>query len=332
MNKFQIFALIILSLISTSSCQRTTTVKVGFLLPNLVGERYQKEQAFFKDKVTALGGEALFASADYSDQLQIKQARDLIGQGVKVLVINAVNMNTAATIVREAHSAGIGVIAYDRLIRNADVDYYISFDNVKVGKMMAEYITRIKPEGNYLLLGGDKADLNAVLVKDGQMQVLSGPIHEGKINIGYDIYVEDWSTENAYMEVKRYLDLAGKAPDAILASNDEMAKGSAMALNEQGISGVLISGQDAELQSCRNIINDRQTMTIYKPLKVLAEKAAEVSFKMASGQPLEKTSSTMNNGFKEVPSILMEPVVVDKDNIRNTIVADGFYSESQLYN
>ncbi len=158
--------LIILALVS---CQKQQRVKIGFLLPNMVSGRYQKEKVYFTEKIQALGGEALVISADYDDQLQIKQAKELLEQGAKVLVVNPLNLNTAAAIIRSAHERNVPVIAYDRLIRNCDLDYFLTFDNEKVGKLMADYVTKIKPEGKYILLGGDKADQNAEWVKKGQL-------------------------------------------------------------------------------------------------------------------------------------------------------------------
>jgi D-xylose transport system substrate-binding protein len=325
--------LLVLIIIIAISCESSEKIKVGYLIPNTSSERYIKEQNFFREKIAALGGEALVASADYDDQKQIQQARELIAQGARVLVVNSVNMNTAAAIVRDAHENNVQVIAYDRLIKNSDLDYYISFDNVKVGKLMAEYVTRIKPDGNYLVIGGDKADLNAVLVKSGQLEVLSRFVNEGKIKIGYNIYVEDWSGENAYAEMQKYLNLSGAVPDAILSSYDGMSAGCMKALDEHNLTGkVLITGQDAELEACRNIVRDRQTMTIYKPLKAMAEKSAEIAFKMASGEDFEKPATTINNGQKDVPAILLEPIAVDKNNMKSIIIADGFYTEQQVYN
>ncbi|NJO69313.1 MAG: sugar ABC transporter substrate-binding protein [Bacteroidetes bacterium] len=308
-------------------------MKVGFLVPNLQSERYQREQALFTNKINELGGEALVASAEYDDKLQIDQASKMIKEGAKVLVVNSVNMNTAAAIVREAHENNVKVIAYDRVIQNCDLDIFISFDNVKVGKLMAEYTTRIKPEGNYVLIGGDKADLNAVLVKSGQLEVLEALVKNGKIKIIYNVYVEDWSGENAYQEMKRFLNLSEVKPDVILSSYDGMSLGCIKALDDHGLAGqVIITGQDAELEACRNIIQNRQTMTVYKPLKLLAENAAELSFKMAKGDKLSLPSTTIENGQKSVPAILLEPVAVDKENMKNKIIAEGFYTEAQVYN
>jgi len=155
---------------SLTSCLHNVKPKIGFLLPNLVSDRYLKEKEYFTKKIGELGGEAIIKSADYNDQLQIQQAQELISQGAKVLVVNSINLNSAAAIVRDAHDHNVKVIAYDRLISNCDLDYLLTFDNEKVGKLMTDYVTKLKPDGNYILLGGDKADKNAVWVKEGQME------------------------------------------------------------------------------------------------------------------------------------------------------------------
>lgn len=316
--------------ITLTSCENSDKLKVGFLFPNLKRERYLKEQVFFTKRIETLGGEAIIVSADDDDKRQIQQAKEMIDKGVKVLVVNSVNMNTAAAIVRIARENNIKVIAYDRLIKNCDLDFFLSFDNLKVGQLMAESIMKIKSEGNFILLGGDKADQNAVSVKNGQKEVLKK--YSGNIKIVYDIYIEDWDGENAYMELKRYLKLSGSIPDAILSSYDGMTTGCIKALKEYGSEGnVLITGQDAELEACRNIANGLQTSTVYKPIKIMAEQAAEIAFKMASEKDYDQPTA-VNNGYKEVPSLLLEPVLVEKSNLRNTIIADGFYTEAQIFN
>ena len=313
------------------SCSNSEKIKIGFLVPNTSDNRYLIEKKYFEEKVGALGGEALFASAEYDDKLQISQAKEMIEKGAKVLIVNSVNMNTAAAIVREAHENGVKVIAHDRLIKNSDPDFYISYDNIKVGKLMAEKLVNLKPEGNYVLLGGDKADENAVLVKTGQLEVLKK--YEGKINIAYNVYIEGWSGENAYQDLDKYLDLSDTIPDAILSSNDGIAIGCIKVLEKRGLAGkILISGQDAELESCRNIVKDFQTVTVYKPFRPMIEKATEIAFKMAQKEDFKLETSTINNGQKDVPSLLLDPIAVEKANMRNTIIADGVYTESQIYN
>lgn len=335
MNKKSIFGGILLFIVFAMlySCTGGDKIKVGYLIPNTKIERYKKEQVYFEEKIRELGGEAITLSAEYDDKLQIKQADELISKGVKVLVVNCVNQNTAAAIVRNAHEKNIKVIAYDRMISNCDLDYYLSFDNVEVGKQMAEYAMKLKPEGNYILLGGDRADKNAIFVKNGQLQVLDPAIQSGKVKIVYNIYVEDWSGENAEHDMVEFLKLTGITPDVILSSNDGMATGAIAALKLYNLDGkVVVTGQDAELAACRNIVQGRQSMTVYKPIKRLANAAAELAMQLAKRERIANAGTTISNGTKNVDAILLNPVVVDKDNLKATVIADGLLSESDVYN
>lgn len=332
MKAFKITSIILIFLVFLS-CSNSSKIKIGYLVPNLQSGRYAKEEQYFKEKIEQLGGEAFLASAEYDGKLQIQQAHEMLEKGAKALVVNSVNMNTAAAIVRDAHEHGAKVMAYDRIIRNSDLDYYISFDNTKVGEYMAQYALKYKPSGNYMLLGGDKNDMNAVLVKNGQLNALKKAISDGSVKVIYDIFVEDWSTENAYHEMKSYLQLSDVLPDVILSSYDGMSFGAIKALKENNndVSTMIITGQDAELFSLKSIVNNEQTMTVYKPLKAMAYKAAELSFAMASNEKIEKPAASISNGQKEVPAILLDPIVVDKNNIKTTIISDGFFKESDIY-
>jgi D-xylose transport system substrate-binding protein len=325
--KFVIYLLIFSTLISCSQKEP----RIGFLLPNLVLKRYLKEKELFSQKIKELGGSVTIFSADDKDNLQIQQAEDLIAQGTDVLVVCSVNSNTAAAIVRIAHTKNIPVIAYDRLIRNCNLDYFLSFDNDKVGTLMAEYVTKIKPSGKYILLGGDRGDQNAVWVKAGQLKTLEPMINSGKISIVYNIYIEDWSGENAKHEIKNYLDLSLDKPDVILSSNDGMATSVIELLKEYNLNkDILITGQDADIEACRNIVRGDQIMTVYKPLKDLAYKAAELAIKIAKGEKITDASVKVNNGKVDVTSLLLKPTIVDKDNIKSTVVADGFFLENEI--
>ncbi|MDP4209051.1 MAG: substrate-binding domain-containing protein [Bacteroidota bacterium] len=307
--------------------------KIGFLFPHLQSDRYVKEQKYFTDKIGELGGEAITAEAGADDKVQIKQASEMIEKGAKVLVLNAINVNTAAAIVREAKANKVSVIAYDRLVQNCDLDCFLSFDNEKVGKLMAEYLTKLKPEGNYILLGGDKDDQNALLVKKGQLSVLDPFLKSGKIKIIYSTFIESWSGDNARHEMEKYLDLGGLIPDAILSSYDGLSTGTIEMLKEQKITApILFSGQDAELAACRNIVAGTQAMTVYKSVRNLAYKAAELSMKLAKKEKLTDVSTTVSNGKKDVPSVLLDPVAVDKSNLKSTVIADDFHSEKEIYN
>jgi D-xylose transport system substrate-binding protein len=313
------------------SCTSNGDAKVGFLLPNLDINRYQKEMEFFSTRVKELGGEAVVVSADNLDEKQIAQASEMIQEGVKVLVINSVNQNTAAAIVREARASGVKVIAYDRLIRSEELDYYLSFDNVKVGKMMAEQAVKARPSGKYILLGGDKGDQNAIYVKSGQLEVLAPYIERGEIEIVYDIYVEDWSGDNAGHEIRKFLNLSPFTPDVILSSYDGMSTAAIKELTEKGLEGqVIVTGQDAELEACRNIYKGIQLMTVYKPVKNLAEMAADMAVSLAKGTQSIDSNETIEVLGKKIPAILLEPIVVHKDNLKETVIADGFHDENSI--
>jgi D-xylose transport system substrate-binding protein len=314
-----------------SSCSSRNSVKIGFMLPTLTQDRFPKERDYFIAKVKSLGGEVLFADAQFNDDLQVQQADDLINQGAQVLVIACVNKVKAAIIVRNAHRKNIKVIAYERIIVNCDLDYYVSFDNVKVGEQMANYAVKHKPQGSYVLLGGDKSDQNAIWVKQGQQNILDPLIKQGKIKITYDTYIEDWSPANAYFEMKKYLELGGEAPDAILSSYDGMSTGTINAFQENNSNLPVITGQNAELQACRNIVSGKQSMTVYKPFKLEAETAAEFAIKCAKGEQIDLGGKTINNGLIEVSSLLITPISVDAENMRSTIIASGFFKESEVY-
>lgn len=316
-----------------SSCSSHNQLKVGFLFPNMVSDRYLKEKIYFSEKIIELGGDTMIRSADYSDQKQIEQAKELISKGVKVLIVNPLNLNTAAAIIRDAHEHNVPVIAYDRLIKNCDLDFFLTFDNEKVGRLMAYYAMKLKPEGNYVILGGDKADMNAVWVKKGQLDALAPSINAGKIKIVYNVFVEDWSGENANFMMKKYFNLSGEIPDVILSSYDGLSTGTIELFDKYNIypGQIIVTGQDAELAACRNIVKGYQTMTIYKSVKNLAYKAAELSIQLLRKEKIASADTSIFNGLINVPTILLEPVVVDKTNIKSTVIADGFLKETEIY-
>lgn len=305
--------------------------KIGFLFPNFIQKRYLKEKEFFTKRVTELGGTTIILSADNNDNNQIQQAKDIVEQGIDVLVVNSVNANTAAAIVRIAHTKNIPVIAYDRLIRNCDLDYFLSFDNEKVGQLMADYALNVVPSGKYILLGGDKTDQNAIWVKNGQLKELEPAIKSNKIKVVYNTFIENWSGDNAQFEIRKYLDLSMDKPDVILSSYDGMSTSVIELLKEYKLNTkVVITGQDAEIEACRNIISGNQAMTVYKSLKALANKAAELSVNIAERKHMNTETVKINNGQTDVVSVILPPVLVDKNNIISVIIGDGLYSESEL--
>jgi D-xylose transport system substrate-binding protein len=324
---FQVIALMVI----LNACTGESSFKIGLMLPNTVQDRFPKEREYFITKVKSLGGEVLAVDGQYNDALQIQQADELIAKGVKVLVVVANNKITAAAIVRSAHKSNIKVIAYERIIDNCDLDYFISFDNVKVGELMANYALKVKPNGKYMFLEGDKTDQNAVWVKQGHHNVLDPLLKSGQITSVYDCFVEDWSFDNANQTLKNYINLSGETPDVIISAYDGMTSGAIKAFEEYKLPLPISTGQNAEIEACQNIVKGRQSMTVYKPLKQEAEQAAILAVKIAKNEKIEQTSKTSPNGFKDVPSIFIDPISVDASNMKSTVIADGFLKESEVY-
>lgn len=307
-------------------------VRIGLSLDTLKEERWQKDRDLFVAQCEALGAEVLVQAANSNDALQNSQAENLLTQKVDVLVVVPHNGKSAATIVESAHKAGVPVISYDRLILDSDVDLYISFDNVKVGELQAGYLVKRVPRGNYVLIGGAPTDNNAKLFRQGQMNVLAPLVKRGDIKIVGDQWANDWLPVEALKIMENALTRNHNQVDAVVVSNDGTAGGAIQALAEQKLAGkVLVSGQDADLAGCQRIVAGTQSMTVYKPIRRLAEKAAEVAVALAAKRPLADRTVSVNNGKKEVPAVLLEPVAVDKDNLDATVLADGYHKREEVY-
>lgn len=189
----------------------------------------------------------------------------------------------------------------------------------------------VKPEGNYFLMGGSPVDNNAKLFRKGQMKVLEPLIKSGKIKVVGDQWVDSWLAEKALQIMENALTANKNNIDVVVASNDATAGGAIQALSAQGLSGkVAISGQDADLAAIKRIVNGSQTMTVYKPITKLADKAAEIAVKLGKAENIQ-SNAELNNGLKNVPSYLLDPIAIDKSNIDETIIKDGFHTKESIY-
>lgn len=198
-------------------------IKVGFSMDSFQEERWLKDRDLFKKAAEALGAEVIVESANGDDAKQILQAESMINKGIDILVLIPHNAESVATIVKKAHSAGIKVIAYDRLVKNADIDFYVSFDNEKVGELQANAITRLVPKGKYVYIGGADTDNNAHLFKKGVFNVLQPLIDKGDITIVYDQWSKNWLPANATANMKEALTANGDKIDAVISANDATA-------------------------------------------------------------------------------------------------------------
>ncbi|EIX1533615.1 D-xylose ABC transporter substrate-binding protein [Cronobacter sakazakii] len=318
------------SLVLTSFSGIAKDVKIGMAIDDLRLERWQKDRDIFVSKAESLGAKVFVQSANGNEETQMSQIENMINRGVDVLVIIPYNGQVLSNVVAEAKREGIKVLAYDRMINNADIDFYISFDNEKVGELQAQSLVDKVPQGNYFLMGGSPVDNNARLFRDGQMKVLKPFIDSGKIKVVGDQWVDGWLPENALKIMENALTANNNKIDAVVASNDATAGGAIQALSAQGLAGkVAISGQDADLAGIKRIIAGTQTMTVYKPITQLANTAAEVAVELGNDkQP--KSDATLNNGLKEVPARLLTPIKVDKSNIESTVIKDGFHKKNEL--
>ncbi len=315
------------------SCSKgPAKIKIGLSMDTLKEERWQKDRDLFVAKCKSLGAEVVVQAANSQDSVQNSQAENLLTQKVDVLVVIPHNGKSAATIVKSAHAAGVPVLAYDRLILDSDLDLYISFDNIKVGEIQAAYVLNKVPKGNYVLIGGAPTDNNAKLFRQGQMNVLNPSIKKGDVRIVGDQWANDWLPVEALKIMENALTRNKNKVDAVVVSNDGTAGGAIQALTEQKLAGkVVVSGQDADLAGCQRIVAGTQSMTVYKPIRKLAEKAAEVAVAMARKQNLPDATRPVANGFKDVPSILLDPVQVDRSNLDVTVIADGYHKKADVY-
>ncbi len=308
----------------------TDVVKIGFLL-DLVHERWDHDRTLFVAKAKELGAEALVRAAEGDHARQVSQARELLDQGIKVLVIVPHDMDRAAEIDALAKQKKVPVVSYDRLVRNADVDLYVSFDNTKVGKMQADSLLALAPKGNYVLIGGAPDDNNAKLIRDGQMEELQPAVKSGEVHIVADPWANNWDPAAARKLTEEAIAKSRGKLTAVVASNDGTAGGAIEALGAHGLAGkVLVSGQDAELDALRRIVAGTQTMTVYKPIRSLVYLAVRNALRLAEGERVD-TAQSVNNGKKAVPAMLLEPIPVDKGNLDFTVISDGYQKREAVY-
>jgi D-xylose transport system substrate-binding protein len=308
-------------------------IVIGLSLDTLKEERWQHDRDIFVAEATKLGAEVVVLTANSDSTIQVRDIKSLITRGVDVLVVVPFNGDALELAVKDANDSKIPVIAYDRLIMKANIDYYLTFDGFKVGEEQAAYAAAHLPAGRkakVVRIYGAPTDNNAKLFKEGQDKVVNQLIKDGKIEVVHEDWATGWDPAAAKKIMNAAITKAGRDIDIVIASNDGTAGGAIQALLDEGIAGkVLVTGQDAELAACQRIMAGTQAMTIYKPLKNLAALAARVAVEVAQGKK-PATSSVLNNGLKDVPSVLEKVIAVTKDNMMATVVADGFQKEADL--
>ncbi|MBK3564765.1 MULTISPECIES: sugar ABC transporter substrate-binding protein [unclassified Streptomyces] len=319
---------------SSSSSGGGTNAKIGLLLPDSVTTRYEKfDKPYFEAKVKALcaGCTVEYNNANASAATQAQQVSSMITKGVKVIVISAQDSAAIKSSIQQAVAKGIKVVAYDRLAQGP-VSAYVSFDNVEVGKLQGEALltalgSKATTKSKIVMINGDDADPNAAMFKKGAHEAL-----DGKVDIAYE-QSGLWKDTVAGQKMSAAITQIGaKNIAGVYSANDGMAGGIATVLKGAKISGIPLTGQDAELAGIQRIVAGTQSSTVYKAFKPEAEAAATLAVDLAQGKSitgLATTTQTSGSGDK-VPSQLLVPVSVTKANIKDTVIKDGLYTVAQI--
>jgi D-xylose transport system substrate-binding protein len=313
--------------------------KIALLLPETKTARYEaQDKPNFERRVRELCGkcEVIYANADQDASKQQQQAEAAITKGAKVIVISAVDVASAGSIVQRAKQSNVKVIAYGRLIPDADIDYYVSIDPFKVGQQQAEVqMDAIEKAGKknpkVVMINGAPTDSNSKPYKDGATQVLKK--RGAQIVKSYD--TPDWSPDKAQQEMEASITALGKDGfDAVYSANDGMAGGAIAALKGANVDpkSRFVTGQDAELAGIQRILIGEQLMTVYQPIIDIAESSAELAVPLAQGKqpPSELAKAKVDNGQKQVPSVLLPTFAVQPDNIKSTVVEEGFLKTDEI--
>ena len=302
-------------------------IQIGLSIDSFVIERWQRDRDVFVSTAKKYGAEVNVQNANGDLEEQISQIEYLIDKDMDVIVIVCVDSNALSKVVKKAKDAGIKVIAYDRMIKNADVDLYISFDNEKVGELMGEALIDSKIKNSkVLMLCGPLSDNNVVLVEKGFKSVMD----KNNVMVIDTTYAEGWKAELAGTYVYENMDKVMQA-DGIMCGNDNMATMAVRALAEKQLAGkISVVGQDADLEACQRIVEGTQKMTVFKPVEKLAQTAAEYAIKLAKNDNLDELKKIEDNGYN-VPYLLLEPIAVNKENMNDVIISSGFHLKEDVY-
>jgi D-xylose transport system substrate-binding protein len=320
---------------NTNSPNSSDAPTIALFLPESKTTRYEAfDRPLFEAKVKSLCAECkiLYGNADQDAAKQQQQVEGALAQGADVLVLDAVDASAVASLVHQATQKNIPVIAYDRLISGIGYEYYVSFNNVRVGEMQGEaLLTALNAKGTttkgkIVMINGAPTDPSSADYKKGAHNVL-----DGKVEIGREFDTPDWSPNKAQEEMEGAITALGRDNIVgVLSANDGMAGGAIAAMKRAGYTALPpITGQDAELAAVQRILTGEQYMTIYLDIRAQAEKSAELAVALAKGQK-PAAPTTVDNGTTAIPSFLLDPVAVTADKVKDTIIKDGFYKASEI--
>jgi D-xylose transport system substrate-binding protein len=283
-------------------------------------ERWQIDLDVFRQRAEALGAEVIVEDAGGDFDKWVRQTQEILASGIQVLMLIGGDPKTAAEIAPAAKARNVRIISYEG--PPGEEDLYIAANGSVIGRLQVSTLTDRAPTGNYVLLEGPAEQSGAF--HDPQLEALQPFLKDGRIKLVADLAVPHWSAGEAYILMTRVLESNHDKITAVVAMNDSIASGAIQALEEHGLAGkVLVSGQDADLTAIVRILLGTQTMTLYKPIVPQAQAAAEAAVSLARGEPV-KTNGELQYGTMHVPAIYFYPVVVTKENVKQTVIKDGF--------
>ncbi|MGD8267640.1 MAG: substrate-binding domain-containing protein [Desulfobacterales bacterium] len=318
------------------------SIKVGFILKTMQEERYLTDKALFIARAESLGAQILFDSSSNNELTQLQQVEKMLEEGIQVLVLQPVNTGTAGNLVRLAHEKGVKVIGYDSMLQDGPLDFMVMQDSWSVGKLqgqaMLEWFQKKKGkiEGKVALIMGQPADSNAAAMSSGALAIINN-------NPGLELVAQrshlDWSPDLARETTETLLVKFDNQIDAFICNNSGLASGVIAALALEDLADtekVFVAGSDADLRNIQYIVQGKQTVDIWKQIKPLAYKTAEIALLLAKNPDKPVTDvvegyKLINNGFMNVPTIITPVVLVTKDTIDNTVIAGGFFTKEQVY-
>lgn len=305
---------------------------IGVSWSNFQEERWKRDEGAIKAALEAAGAKYISADAQASNEKQLSDIENLITKGANALIILAWDADAVLPAVQKAKAEGIPVVAYDRLIQDPNV-FYLTFDNVEIGRMQAREVEKMKPDGNYVFIKGAATDPNANFLHQGQLEVLKPAIDSGKIKVVGEQYTEGWAPEVAQKNMEQILTKNNNKVDAVVASNDGIAGGAAAALAAQNLTGIPLSGQDGDIAALNRIARGQQTVSVYKDARELGKNAAEIAVALAKGTKPDAIPGAQmwDKGSKNITieSKFLTPIPVTKANL-NVVIDGGWATKDQV--
>jgi D-xylose transport system substrate-binding protein len=309
--------------------------KVAVLLPDSKSSvRWETvDRQFLKAAFDKAGIESTIQNAEGDKSAQQQQAEQAITNGAKVLLLVNLDSGSGAAIAANAKSQGVKVIDYDRLTLKGDSDYYVSFDNEEVGRLQGQGLVSCLDNATkpaVAVLNGSPTDNNATLFKKGYDSVIDEKFNSGEWKKVADQSVPEWDNQKALTIFEQMLQKASNKVDGVLAANDGLGNAAISALKQRKLQQIPVTGQDATLQGIQNIVAGDQCMTVYKAIKKEADAAAALAISLAKGEQPSGVSASVNNQSKNVPAVLLKPVAVTKDNIKQYLGEPDFPKQTQI--